>query len=202
MLTLRSSAASPFGRKVKIALELLGLKDQVEVVTADTQSETDTLRQQNPLGKIPALILEDGSALYDSRVIIEYLDWKAGGGKIIPADPQKRFEALRLQALADGMMDAGILRVYEGRFRQPEKFEPKWLKHQEGKMERSLDVLEASPPPAPGPLPHAGSIALACALGWFDFRFDGAWRKDRPKLAAWYEGFRTAVPVFDHYAPK
>jgi glutathione S-transferase len=202
MLVLRSSAASPFGRKVKVALDLLDLKDKVEVAATDTLSETDTIRQQNPLGKIPTLILEDGTALYDSRVILEYLDLMAGGGKIIPADHDKRFEALSLQALADGLMDAGILRIYEGRFRQPDKFEPKWLTHQEGKMERGFDHLEASPPAAPGALPHVGAITLACALGWLDFRFEGAWRKDRPKLVAWYENFRTTVPAFERYAPK
>jgi glutathione S-transferase len=201
MLTLRSSTPSPFGRKVKVALDLLELKDRVTLVVADTMSESDDLRSQNPLGKIPTLILEDGTALYDSRVILEYLDWLAGGGRIIPAEPNARFAALRLQALADGLMDAGLLRIYEGRFRQPENHEPKWLAHQQGKMERGLSMLEQTPPPAPGALPHVGQIALACALGWFDFRFDGAWRKDRPKLAAWYEGFRTAVPAFDHYAP-
>jgi glutathione S-transferase len=202
MLTLRSSSASPFGRKVKVALDLLDLKDRVTVVAADTLSESDDLRQQNPLGKIPTLILEDGTSLYDSRVILEYLDWLAGGDKIIPAVPDARFRALGLQALADGLMDAGILRVYEGRFRQPEKHETRWLNHQEGKMERGLALLESAPPAVPGPLPHVGQIALACALGWFDLRFDGAWRNGRPKLAEWYESFRTAVPAFDHYAPK
>lgn len=202
MLKLRSSPASPFGRKVKVAAEILGLKDQIEIILANTMDESDSLRQENPLGKIPILLLEDGSTLFDSRVILEYLDWKAGGGKILPALPEARFEALRLQATADGLMDAGMLLLYEGRFRAAEKHEPKWINHQQGKLNRAFDALEASPPSPATALPNVGQITLACALGWFDFRFDGAWRKDRPKLAAWYEHFRTAVPAFDHSAPK
>src|SRR5438132_48134 len=82
--------------------------------------DADPLRQQNPLGKIPVLQLDDGSWLYDSPVILEYLDALAGGGRIIPKDTKARFEALRLEALADGILDASILQVYEGRYRAPE----------------------------------------------------------------------------------
>src|SRR5215216_45359 len=102
MLTLRSSPASPFGRKVKISADLLGLADRIQVTEADTLDPNDVLRQQNPLGKIPVLLLEDGTALYDSRVIVEYLDELAGGGRIIPPGTA-RFMALREQALADGI---------------------------------------------------------------------------------------------------
>src|SRR5262245_46815147 len=105
MLVLRSSASSPFGRKVKIAAALLGLKDHIKVVMADTTDPADSLRSENPLGKIPALILEDGTVLFDSRVIVEYLDFMAGGDRIIPPAPA-RFDALCLQALADDITDA------------------------------------------------------------------------------------------------
>ncbi len=86
MLKLRSGAPSPFGRKVKIAAALLGI--DLEVIATDTNDANDPLRKDNPLGKIPALIREDGGAVYDSRVILEYLDLKAGGGRIIPASPE------------------------------------------------------------------------------------------------------------------
>ena len=99
MMILRSSPPSPFGRKVKIAAAILGLKDRLSVVVADTNDPQDSLRAQNPLGKIPALLLEDGSTLFDSAVIVEYLDWLAGGDKIIPADPATRFGVLTRQAL-------------------------------------------------------------------------------------------------------
>ncbi len=94
MMILRSSPPSPFGRKVKIAASLTGVRDKIEVVMADTTDPADVLRTQNPLGKIPALILEDGTMLYDSRVIVEYFDWLAGGDVLIPKDPKTRFTTL------------------------------------------------------------------------------------------------------------
>jgi glutathione S-transferase len=197
MMILRSAAPSPFGRKVQIALSLLAL-DDVKIEPADTVNPGDTLREQNPLGKIPVLITEDGTAYYDSRVILEYLDDRAGGGKIIPRDPPRRLAALRLQALCDGILDASILTIYESRWRAPEKHEAKWLDYQAGKVERALAVLEAAPPvlgPLPG-LPHVGQIALACALGYRDFRFGGSWRGDHPHLVAWLDGFAARVPAF------
>ena len=115
MMILRSSPSSPFGRKVKLAVAILGFDQDVTVEKADPTDANDSIRQQNPLGTIPALIIEDGTVLYDSPVILEYLDHRAGGGKIIPNEPAARFAALTLQALCDGILDAGILRVYEGR---------------------------------------------------------------------------------------
>src|SRR5689334_157771 len=103
MMILRSSPPSPFGRKVKLALGILGLGKEVTVEQADPTNASDTIRQQNPLGKIPALILEDGTVLYDSPVILEYLDHRAGGGKLIPREPSARFKSLQLQALCDGI---------------------------------------------------------------------------------------------------
>src|SRR5215467_590807 len=116
-MKLRSSPASPFGRKVRMAAIILGLDSRITVEAADTANPADSVRQQNPLGKIPALIADDGLVLFDSRVILEYLDHLAGGGRIVPAEPKARFAALRLQALADGIMDASILRMYEIRWR-------------------------------------------------------------------------------------
>src|ERR1700758_4075441 len=99
MLTVRTGFTSPFGRKVRIAVSVLGLEREVAIEPASTQDAADQIRRQNPLGKVPVLILDDGTTLYDSRVILEYLDHRAGGGRIIPNDPQRRFAALRLQAL-------------------------------------------------------------------------------------------------------
>jgi glutathione S-transferase len=203
MMILRSAAPSPFGRKVAIALSVLGV-DDVKIEPADTMDPRDTVRGQNPLGKIPVLIAENGGALYDSRVILEYLDHRAGGGKIIPREAPQRFAALRVQALCDGILDASILTIYEGRWRPPEKHESKWLDHQAGKVKRALAMLEAAPPvldPVPG-LPHVGQIALACALGYRDFRFGGTWRGDHPRLVAWLDGFAARVPAFAATAPK
>ena len=196
MMILRSAPASPFGRKVRIAASLLGMSDGIRVQDADTMDANDTIRQQNPVGKIPVLILDDGSVLYDSRVIVEYLDHQAGGGKIIPREPAARFDALRLQALADGMTDAQILVVYEGRWRAAEKHEKKWVDYQSDKIRRGLTVLEAAPP-AIDPTPNVGQIALACLLGHRDLRFKGDWRADHPKLVAWLDRFAAQVPAFN-----
>ena len=199
-MILRSSPASPFARKVRMAAIMLGLDSRIAVTAADTVDPTDTVRKQNPLGKIPALVLDDGLVLFDSRVILEYLDHLAGGGRIIPNEPKARFAALRLQALADGLMDASILQVYEGRWRDPAKHEPKWVEHQAGKVERALASLEAAPPGRDA-TPTVGQIALACALSYRDFRFHGSWRKDHPRLVKYLEDFAAAVPAFAATAP-
>jgi glutathione S-transferase len=194
MLVLRSSPASPFGRKVKLSASILGLLDRIQIVDADTLNPEDSIRQQNPLGKIPALILENGEVLYDSRVIVEYLDHLAGGGRVIP-NGAERFSALRDQALADGIMDAALLQVYEGRFRPTDRHEPKWVDHQADKVRRGLDYAEAHLS-APGQDLHIGQIALACALGYLDLRFGGRWRESHPKLVAWLADFEARVPHF------
>ena len=196
MMILRSSPPSPFGRKVKLGLSILGLDSEVTIEKADPTDASDSIRKQNPLGKIPALILQDGTVLYDSPVILEYLDSRAGGAKIIPKDPSARFAALTLQALCDGILDAGILLVYEGRWRPAEKHEPKWLEHQRGKVQRALDALEAAPPKL-GTIPNVGQITLACALGYGDLRFEGKWREGHPKLVTWLDEFSAKVPAFE-----
>jgi glutathione S-transferase len=196
MMILRSSPPSPFGRKVKIAASLLGLLDDIRIEIADPTDPNDSVRRQNPLGKIPTLIIEDGTALYDSRVILEYLDHRAGGGRILPAEPKARFQALTLQALCDGILDASILQVYEGRWRPAERHEPKWLAYQADKIARALATLEAAPPVI-DPLPTVGQITLACALGYRDLRFPGTWRDAHPRLVAWLDAFAAQVPAFE-----
>ena len=195
MMILRFSPSSPFVRKVRIAIALLGFDKDVTIERADTTDPNDSLRKINPLGKIPVLIVEDGSAIYDSRVILDYLDDRAGVGKIVPRQPKERFNALRLQALADGILDASILTIYEGRYRKPERHEPKWLELQAGKVTRALGVLEAAPPPIDA-MPNVGQITLACALGYRDFRFGGSWRGEHPRLVAWLDNFAARVPAF------
>jgi glutathione S-transferase len=195
MMILRHSPSSPFVRKVRIAVALLGFDSDVTLERADTTDPNDSLRKTNPLGKIPVLIVEDGSAIYDSRVILDYLDERAGGGKIVPRHGKDRLAALRLQALCDGILDASILTIYEGRYRKPDMQEPKWLELQAGKVSRALAVLEAEPPPL-DPLPSVGQITLACALGYRDFRFNGSWRAEHPRLVDWLDKFAAQVPAF------
>jgi glutathione S-transferase len=201
MMILRSSPASPFARKVRIAASLLGLADKIEVRDTDLNSPNDPIRTQNPLGKVPALILEDGSTYYDSPLLLEVLDHLAGGGRIIPREMKARLEALRLQALCDGILDALLLMVYEGRYRPPEMKVQSWLDRQAEKVARGLAALEAAPPPIDVP-PNVGQIALACVLGYGDLRFGGAWRKDHPRLVAWHDKFAAQVPAFEQTKAK
>jgi glutathione S-transferase len=196
MMILRSSPPSPFGRKIKLGLGILGLENDVTIEKADPTDAADTIRKQNPIGKIPALIVEDGTVLYDSPVILEYLDHRAGGGKIIPKEPSARFAALTLEALCDGILDACILLVYEGRWRPPDMAVKKWTDYQAEKVKRAFDVLEAAPP-ALDAMPSVGQITLACALGYQDLRFEGKWRKDYPRLVKWLDGFAARVPAFE-----
>ena len=196
MMILRSSPSSPFGRKVRIAIALLGFDGDVKIEPADTTDSNDSVRAQNPLGKIPVLLAEDGVAYYDSRVILDYLDDRAGGGKIMPREAKARLAALRLQALCDGILDASILTVYETRWRKAEAHEPKWLEHQAGKVTRALAALEAAPPALAAGLPDVGQITLACVLGYRDFRFGGSWRASHPRLVAWLDDFAARVPAY------
>ena len=195
MLTLRSSPASPFGRKVRIAAALLGLEGRIAIVPADTGDPADSLRMQNPLGKIPTLIAGDGEAIFDSRVIVEYLAGLTGDGRLIPADLAARIAALTLQALADGIAEAAVLQVYERRMREPAERSTKWVDYQAGKVTRALAALEAQPP-RDGAAPDVGAIALACALGYLDLRFAGKWRADHPRLVAWLDAFAAATPAY------
>jgi glutathione S-transferase len=195
MMILRYTAASPYVRKVRIASSLLGLDDKIELQTVNLDDDNDTLRGQNPLGKVPSLIAEDGAVYYDSRVILEYLDHVAGGGRILPRETKARFEALRLQALADGILDACLLLVYENRYRPQEMRVQAWIDRQAGKVARGLAALEASPPQL-DPMPNVGQIALACVLGYRDLRFDERWRNDHPRLHAWHDRFAAQVPAF------
>ncbi len=194
MLILRSSAGSPFARKVRIAAALLEFEDRMEVSAADTGDAEDSLRTQNPLGKIPALVLENGETIFDSAVIVEYLDWLAEGGKIIPIEPKARFRSLTQEALADGISDAAVLLRYETLWREPEHRSEKWMAYQRDKIARALRAFDAAPPEE---LSDAGTIALACALGYLDLRFEGAWRAEHPRLVSWLDVFSAATPSFE-----
>jgi glutathione S-transferase len=195
MMILRSAPASPFARKVRIGASLVGLASKIDVQPADPNTADESLLSQNPLGKIPVLILEDGTTLFDSRVILEYLDHLAGGGRIVPRDPAAHFAALRLQALCDGIADASLLQVYENRYRPADKRVQSWVDRQAEKVARGLAALEAAPPKL-DPVPDIGQIALACALGYRDLRFGGTWRKECPRLLAWHDKFAALVPAF------
>ena len=197
---LRSTVTSPFGRKVRMAIETLGLGNRVTLTPADPLDENDTLRRENPLGKMPCLVLGDGSTIYDSGIIIEYLQEVAGTDRLLPLRGRDRFRALTLARLADGIMDASILVVYESRFRPDLPHSPRWLAHQRGKIKRGLAAFEASPP-----IPEKTdivSIGLSCALGYLDWRRQVDWRPVYPGLINWLDRFSAHEPAFERTRAK
>jgi glutathione S-transferase len=189
-MQLHYNLASPFVRKViAVAIET-GLFERIEPVKRlpSPVAPVAALNADNPLGKIPCLLTDDGMALYDSRVICEYLDSLHHGPKMFPPSGAVRWTALRRQALADGIMDAGVLTRYETFLRPQEARWDAWIDNQKQKWRRSLDALEAEA--ASLDVVDIGTIAIACALGYLDFRFaDDDWRAGRPRLAAWFEQF-------------
>lgn len=189
-MELYGATASPFVRKVRSLLEETGYADEVTFtqVTAVVVGDSDAaLRSANPSGKIPVLLRSDGPAIYDSRVICRYLDVLYG----LEAYPEGRlWEVLTLEATADAIMDAGVLMVYEARFRPEDKQYDGWLEGQWSKIDRTLDAIESrwmSHLAGPVDMSH---FAVGCALGYLDFRHgDRDWRKGRPALSAWAETF-------------
>ena len=199
-MKLHFAAASPYARKVRLTLALRGSADAVTLVETNTGDAADPLHEANPLGKIPTLVLDDGTALYDSRVICEYIDTiGVTGVPLFPAGAD-RWGALTLQALGDGIADAALSVVYEKRLRPEEMWFSPWIDKQLARIARAVDALNANPPA--GASPNIGDLALAAALGYLDFRLAGEWRTGRPKLVSWLDDFAANVPAFAETAPK
>lgn len=180
--------ASPFGRKASITIAELGLGARVvqEPATVTPISRNEEVARGNPLVKIPTLLLDDGTSLYDSPVICEYLDHLSGAPRFFPAPGPARWSALRRQALADGLMDAAVLLRYEQALRPEALRWPEWMAGQTAKITGALDAMEAEAPGF-GSTFDIGHIAFACALGYLDLRYDHLhWRNGRLALAAWF----------------
>lgn len=189
-MKLYYSPTSPFVRKINVFAIEAGLNKQIEWVKTNPWQVEDILTVENPLSQVPTLITDDGMVLYDSSVICEYLDSLHADKKLIPEKSKFRWQVLRLQALADGILDAGILRFLEKK-RSPELQSTDWDTVQKKSVERSLNYLENTVPEW-GKKMNVGVISIACALGWLDFRFSGEdWRVNRSKLNRWYEQFST-----------
>lgn len=190
---LRSTTTSPFGRKVLVAAAVLGLENRITRHDADTQNPKDNLRTQNPLGKMPCLIVGDDT-YFDSAVILEMFDALAGKDQLVSASGIERFKALTRARLADGITDAALLMVYEGRFRGHDIPAAPWLDHQRDKIIRALAVFELDPPN-----PHHAdlvAITLGCALGYLDWRQPVEWRQTHPQLLNWLTEFIAYTPAF------
>lgn len=196
-MKLHWSPRSPFVRKVAILLQETGLDSQVTRVrsVAAIAVPNAELMRDNPLSQIPALVLDDGQALYDSPVICEYLDSLHGGPRFFPAAGPARWTALRRQALADGML--AILLVWrQERMRTELQQLPAWLAAFETKIFASLDRLEQEAPALAQDGFDIGHLSVGCMLSYLDYRFaDIDWRASHPGLAAWHAGFAQRPAV-------
>jgi glutathione S-transferase len=186
------SQTSPYVRKVRLAAHHLGLTDRLELVTAVVTplAEDAAVASVAPLSKIPALVLDDGSVLFDSRVIVEYLDHLAGGGRLLPppSDPE-RWASLRLQATADGLQDAALLGRYEVALRPEPLRWPEWSAGQGRKVSRAIAALEADLPRLKDGAP-LNAMCAASALGYADFRFpELGWRTQHPALGDFFDAY-------------
>lgn len=190
MPKLLSASASPYSAKARMAAAHAGIG--VELVATETNQPSEALMKINPLGKIPILILDDGVAVFDSRVITQQLN-RMSGGKLFPRAPAKRLEAEKLEALADGICDTLLAHVYERRFRGEEKVHQPWLDRQWDKAIHGMDLLCADLPGLPQRI-HVGHIALRAMIGYAALRFGGKWEKGRSKLTRWAARFDKKFP--------
>lgn len=190
-MKLHYALPSPYVRKVRAVAIELGLDDRIELLERGITpvSPEAVLNADNPLGKIPCLITDNGDAIYDSRIICSYLDSLASGKSLYPSEGDARWTALRREALADGILDAAVGCRYETFLRPKEQQWDEWIAGQQGKFSRGLDRLE-SEAGSFGDAVDIGTIAAACACGYMDFRYaDDRWRDSRPTLAAWFDTF-------------
>ena len=194
-MKLHWSPRSPFVRKVMIAAHEMGLDsrfDKIRSVAMSTQPHVE-LMKDNPLSKIPAMVLDDGTPMFDSRVICEYLDTLHGGHTLFPASGPERFTALRRQALGDGMLD--LLILWRGE-REREHPSHVMIASFTARKDASLAVLEREADAIAASPFSIGHIAVGCALGYLDFRFAmHPWREDHPKIAAWHATFNARPSV-------
>jgi len=194
---LHHSPASPYVRKVRICAIVRGLDSRIEPVPCNPNTSPAELLADNPLSKVPTLVTDDGVALFDSPVICEYLDSLGDALPMFPAQGAARWRALKLQAMGDGILDACVPRRMEMQ-RPQDEGRAAVVARMRGAVERTLDALEADPPHflQPGGALDIGSITVACALGYLDFRFpQQPWRETRPKLARWFEAFSADPAV-------
>jgi glutathione S-transferase len=185
-MKLRMSYTSPFARKCRIVALEAGLDDRLEMVPTTPWAADTDLFKDNPLCKVPALIADDGTVLYDSPVICDYLDSLHDGARLIPAAGAERWHQKRLEALADGMTDAAVGVRIETATRPEDKRWPHWVERQTNAVVRGLDSLEGEAA-GWGDTFLIGQIAVLTALAYLDFRRIVEWRAGRPALAAWFE---------------
>lgn len=196
------SASSPYVRKCLVAAHELGVADRIERLTnaAHPINRDPAIVQTNPLGQVPTFFANDGTALFDSIVICEYLD-ASFNGTLFPRSGLQRWARLREHSVADGILGAALLARYEGTLRPEALRWPDWTRSQLDKIRSSLQWVEDNATDLNGRV-DIGALSLACALGYLDFRFgDLDWRKQVPATAQWYEGF-SKRPSMQATIPK
>ncbi len=202
-MKLLGSLASPYVRKVRIVMAEKKL--EYEFVLEDVWSPDTKIIEANPLGKVPCLIMEDGGAMFDSRVIVEYLDTMSPVGKLIPGSGRERASVKCWEALADGVLDAAVLVRLERTQRPAEKQSDAWAERQLGKVRTGLNSLSMGLGESQfcvGTHISLADIAVGCTLGWLSFRFPEIhWREDHPNLGRLFDklsdrqSFRDTIPV-------
>ena len=190
------SPASPYARKVRAVAREKGLAGRIEEVSVDTAQVPPDLIATNPLGKVPALVLDDGTALFDSPVICAWLDAEGQGAALVPASGPERFLVLRAEALADGVMDLAVGLVMETRKPEGER-SPTTTAKWRGQLDRSLDAMAIDYASLPGS-GTLGHLAYVCALDYVAFRHpDIAWQEGRAALVTWYEAARDRPSLIE-----
>jgi glutathione S-transferase len=199
-MELKFSPLSPYVRKVRVVAHEAGVADRLKLTAVKAREEPEAIVPFNPLGKVPALVLDDGTVLYDSPVICEYLDAEFGGRRLLAAGGRTRWQTLTRAALADGALDAAILARNE-RMRPAQKQAQEWIDWQLRKVLAALDTLERDAATF-GDALDLGQVAVGCALGYLPLRIPETKDPARwPRLAAWYDrvsqrpSFATTVPV-------
>ncbi|CAA7617607.1 glutathione S-transferase N-terminal domain-containing protein [Magnetospirillum sp. UT-4] len=185
-MKLRFSITSPFVRKCRMVAIEAGIEDKLELAPANAWAADTDLHRDNPLCKVPALVFDDGSTLYDSPVICEYLDSLHSGHKLFPEAGPERWAQLKLQALADGITEAAVQLRIEGNMRPEGARWPTWVERQTNAVNRGLDELERTVGHWDGVF-LIGPIAVVASLGYIEFRkIVPDWRQGRPHLARWH----------------
>ncbi len=197
-MKLHYSGTSPYVRKVMACAIARGLDAQIEKHSSNPHASPADLLADNPLSRVPCLVTDDGLSLYDSPVICEYLDSIGNAPTLFPAAGPARWRALKLQAMGDGILDSAV--PCRGELGRPqEAARDAAIARYKTQMIRTVAALEAD---LPGPGIDIGTIAVACALGYMDFRYaSDPWRPGHPKLTAWYDAF-SATPAIAETAPK
>jgi glutathione S-transferase len=198
-LRLIGSLTSPYVRKVRIVMAEKRIECQFDL--EDVWQADSKIQQSNPLGKVPCLIMEDGGAVFDSRVIVEYLDTMTPIARLIPANGRERVEVRTWEALADGIVDALILVRLEQTQRPPEQQSARWIDRQMGKVHAGLAAMANGLGEKPWCNGHGytlADIATGCALGYLDFRFPQIdWRSAHPCLDRLYEKLAARQSFID-----